>query len=428
MGRESMRGPAQGGAKRPESGVLAVNETRLGALLRRIAEFGFQGEGKGIDRQALSDAEIGARRYVVEYAREYGAEVSRDRVGNLFCRWSGSGKGPPVMTGSHLDSQPQGGALDGAYGVCVGLEVIAALSQVRGDGYRPIELAVWTNEEGCRFAPGTMGSSAFVGPGLLETYLEASDSDGVKFRDELRKLDEVFSDVPIRVLGGEVAFLVEAHIEQGRQLEEAGVPIGVVKGSQGVRWFRVRIMGRAGHAGTTLLRDKEDALMSAVEILEWLYGKLLGSDEHLYITVGRLAVYPGSINVIPGEVVFTVDVRHPDEEVLDEIEKRLKERVEGVRWGSGEVERLMAMPPQKFSRLVREVVAGSALSLGLDYRCITSGAFHDACRFVRHCPTGMVFVPSIGGISHSPEERTEEKDLMAGARVIGETMVRLARL
>ena len=405
--------------------AAAVDEKRLGELVDRVGSFGAL-PGGGIDRQALTAADLDARRFLVDLARSNGAVAFRDPAGNFFFRWAGRGDAAPVVTGSHCDSQPTAGSLDGAYGVCAAIEVLAALSATGYHAARPIEAVVWTNEEGCRFAPGTMGSNAFVKPELLEEFRRSADGDGVTFGDALRELDGCFADVPMRSLGAPLFAFVEAHIEQGPLLEERDVPIGLVAGIQGCRWFEFKISGQASHAGTTPLSNKHDALMAAVEVAAGVYRLLKAGDERLRLTIGRLLVRPGSPNVVPAEVVFTVDLRHPESALLDQVEGELRSLVRSTAGCSVEIARTMTMPTTTFDPLVVGAVERAARAWNMSHLELHSGAFHDALRLSEHCPTGMVFVPSIGGISHSPQERTELRHLAQGARVLAEAVVDLA--
>ena len=412
-------------ADRPAAVAAAVDQRRLGELVSRLATFGAL-PGGGLDRQALTEPDLAARRFLTDLARSYGAEAARDPAGNLFFRWAGTTDADPVVTGSHVDSQPSGGTLDGAYGVCAAIEVLAALSSTGIHARRPIEAVIWTNEEGSRFSPGTAGSTAFVRPAVLDEFRAACDLDGVTFADALAALDARLPDVPSRELARPIHAFVEAHIEQGPLMEDRGVPVGVVRSVQGTRWFEFRVAGLGGHAGTTPLSRKRDALMAAVQVADGVYRILRASDDTMRLTIGRLIVHPGSINVVPAEVVFTVDLRHPDLAVLDDIERRLRALAVPTAGCEVGVERIMIMPPTAFDPGVVGAVQAAVDALGVPHMGIDSGAFHDALRLVEHCPTGMVFVPSIGGHSHSPLERTDLADMTTGARVLAHAVLALA--
>lgn len=410
----------------PEEVAAAVDGARLEDLVRDLSALGGL-PGGGLDRQALTQSDLDARRLVVDRCRSLGARPWRDPAGNFFLRWpAATPDGPPVASGSHIDSQPSGGNLDGAYGVCAAVELLAALASTGARLRRPVEAVIWTNEEGCRFAPGTMGSSAFAAPALLEEFLAATDASGVTFAAALAQLDAAFPDVPLRPLGTPLHAFVEAHIEQGTRLEDTATTIGVVERIQGSRWFRFRACGAASHAGTTPRSRKRDALAAAVEVASALYGLLAAGDDALRLTIGRLEVVPGSVNVVPAEVTFTVDLRHPNTEVLDEVEGRLLALARPTAGCDVEVVRTMTMSPSLFHPDVVEAVARGAGSLGLPSLRMASGAFHDSVRLIDHCPTGMVFVPSRDGVSHNTAEHTDPDDLVAGARVIAHAVVELA--
>ena len=403
----------------------AIDGARLAALVGKLATFGARTDG-GVDRQALTAEDFQARRYLVDLARSYGALAFRDPIGNLFFRRPGlDDDADPVVTGSHADSQPTGGRLDGAYGVCAGLEVLAALADLDVEHRRPIEVAVWTNEEGCRFAPGSMGSGAFTEPELLDGFLDTADAAGRTVGEELSMVEELFADVPLRPLGTPIHAFVEAHIEQGPVLADAGITIGVVRGIQGTRWYEIAVDGIAAHAGSTPRKHRQDAFRAATEIAAGIYAMFDEGDERLRMTVGRVTVAPGSVNVVPEQVTMTVDVRHPEEAVLDGIEAKLCALT--ARYGGrARLERTMVMPPTAFDARIRDAVRDAACALDLPSMEIESGAFHDSLHLARFCPTGMVFVPSVDGLSHNPREHTEPADLTAGARVLTAVLLRLA--
>ncbi|MDT0570274.1 M20 family metallo-hydrolase [Streptomyces sp. DSM 3412] len=404
----------------------AVDEARLGTLVGDLAAFGARPDG-GVDRQALTPEDFKSRRFLVDLARSYGAQAYRDSIGNLFFRRPGQdADAAPVVTGSHADSQPTGGRLDGAYGVCAGLEVLAALADSGVAHRRPIEVAVWTNEEGCRFAPGSMGASAFTEPSLLDGFLATADTTGRTVGEELAEADPLFADVPLRPLGTPVHAFVETHIEQGPVMADAGVTIGVVRGIQGTRWYEITVDGIAAHAGSTPRANRQDALRAATEIATGVYAAFDAGDERLRMTIGRLTVGPGSVNVVPEQVRMTVDVRHPEEAVLDAVEERLRE-LTAAHAGRARLERTMAMPPTGFDGRIRDTVREAARDLKLSAMEIDSGAFHDSLHLARHCPTGMIFVPSVDGLSHNPAEHTALSDLAAGTRVLAASLIRLAQ-
>jgi N-carbamoyl-L-amino-acid hydrolase len=405
----------------PHSIADHVREPRLLDLIERLAHFGARADG-GVDRQALTQMEIDARRFLLGHARSLGCTAFQDRAGNLFFRCEGTDSGPPVMTGSHIDTQPAGGKLDGAYGVCAGLEVIAALRDSGRRTRRPVEVVVWANEEGCRFAPGSMGSAAFVDPARLPTFREARDARRATYGECVDLVHRQFTDVPMRDLQLVVYAFVETHIEQGPVLEQAQIPIGVVLGIQGVRWYRVRAVGQASHAGTTPLEYRRDALRALTDLAGRMYA-LAEQTAGLRLTIGMIDVVPGSINTIPGEASLTLDVRHPDEDALDRCTVMLARFCEAPRFGCDVgFEQSMGMPTTWFSAPVRTSIREAADGLGLASMDMMSGAFHDSVHLARHCPTGMIFVPSREGVSHNPTEYTERRHLVDGARVLAATV------
>jgi N-carbamoyl-L-amino-acid hydrolase len=404
-----------------------VAPSRLIDLVEQLACIGERPAG-GVDRQAMSDADLQARRFLASYARSLGCEVRQDVAGNLFFRRDGSEGGAPVMTGSHIDTQPAGGKLDGAYGVCAGLEVLAALRDMGASTRRPVEVVVWANEEGCRFAPGSMGSAAFVDPRRLEGFRATRDAAGTTYGDGVDRMLRELDDVPACALQRDVHAFIEAHIEQGPVLEQARVPVGAVLGIQGVRWYRVRAVGQAAHAGTTPLEHRRDALRALADLATRLYA-VADRNPALRLTIGTLDVAPGSINTIPGEASLTVDARHPEAAVLDGCASLLADFCAQPRHGC-EVTftQSMAMPTTWFDHAVTASIREAADALGLPALEMMSGAFHDSLHLASHCPTGMIFIPSRDGLSHNPAEYTEPGHLVAGAQVLAAVVARHAEV
>jgi N-carbamoyl-L-amino-acid hydrolase len=409
-----------------------VDGKRLQAALDALARFGGREDG-GVAREALTEIDLQARRHLVEQARMLGCEVEIDDCANLFFRRPGTSALPAVLTGSHADTQPVGGKLDGAYGVVAGLEVIAALNDAGVDTLRPIEVVAWTNEEGSRFGPGAMGSSAFVDPARLPAYRAAVDAGGVSFGAALDAALLAMPDVARRPLRQAQAGYVELHIEQGPVLERAGVPLGVVTGIQSVRWYRVECTGCAAHAGTTPMDERSDAMAAAVEMAHRLYAHAqLEAATGLRLTLGRWQVSPNSINTIPGRVEFTIDVRCVDETVLARFEDRLRAIAHGLAWrGHIGFECIFSRATTHFSEdmlalVDRACTRAARLSARPGPLRLTSGAFHDAMYLSEHCPSAMIFVPSMGGISHNAAEATDPRELLLGAQALAHTVVELA--
>ena len=409
-----------------------VSSERLRTAITELARFGGRSDG-GVSRQTLTDIDLQARRYLVERARELGCIVEIDDCANLFFRRPGQAELPPVLTGSHADTQPVGGKLDGAYGVLAGLEVIQALNDAGVQTLRPVEVVAWTNEEGSRFGPGCMGSSAFVDPGRLAGYRAVVDGDQLSFGDAVDRALQAMPDVTRRAMKLPMAGCVELHIEQGPVLEGAGVPLGVVTGIQSVRWYRVKATGVPAHAGTTPMEVRADAMAACVGMAHQLYAAAAqAAASQLRLTLGRWVVSPNSVNTIPGEVEFTVDVRCVDEQVLVQFDATLRGIVSSCVWrGHLALECFFERPPTHFPAgmlaLVEEA-CGRACRLAAKPAPIpvTSGAFHDAMYLAEHCPTAMIFVPSKGGMSHNAAEETAHEDLVLGAQALAYAVTRLA--
>lgn len=414
-----------------------VDDARLQRAIADLAAFGARDDG-GVSRQTLTAIDLEARRHLIEHARALGCEVGIDACANLFFRRAGLDDTlPPVLTGSHADTQPVGGKLDGAYGVMAGLEVIAALNDAGLRTRRAIEVVAWTNEEGSRFGPGCMGSSAFVEPARLTAFRTATDGDGVRFGDALDAALAAVPDVPQLPMARAMASCVELHIEQGPVLERANVPLGVVTGIQSVRWFRVTCMGQMAHAGTTPMDERADAMASAVALAQRLYAYAAAeAATQLRLTLGRWLVAPNSVNTIPGSVTFTIDARCVDEAVLDRFELALQTAIADVRGlratrNDITVESLFRQAPTHFpadmQALVETGCTRALRQVGHDQPVrLTSGAFHDAMYLAGHCPTAMIFVPSRGGISHNAAEYTDAPALLLGAQALAYTVTALA--
>ncbi|SHK50716.1 M20 family metallo-hydrolase [Paraburkholderia terricola] len=405
--------------------AAAVSPPRLQRLIASLASFGGDKSG-GVNRQALTPDDIRARAYLIGYAQELGCSVLRDDAANLFFRRPGGKDGSPVVTGSHIDTQPTGGRLDGAYGVCAGLETIAALNDAGISTAHPIEVAVWTNEEGCRFAPGSMGSAAFVQADRMQEFAASKDDKGRSFAEELEVVDSTFFDVPKRAMSVPFRAFVEAHIEQGPILELAGAKLGIVTGIQGVRWFRFTVVGRSSHAGTTPFEARLDAVRCAADLVIQAYAQSDGSDPQLRLTVGRFNVDPGAVNTVAAGVEFTIDLRHPNDERLDSLETLFRSWSGSHQGCDVRVERIMSNPPTHFPREMVHVVRTAARTCDSHAIEMLSGAFHDSMYLARHCPTAMLFVPSIGGLSHHPAEDTNPEDLAIGARALTRALLALS--
>lgn len=415
-----------------EAARAHVDAERLRVAIAELACYGGRSDG-GVARETLTEIDLQARRFLVDRAKALGCSVEIDDCANLFFRRPGRTGLPPVLTGSHADTQPVGGQLDGAYGVLAGLEVIHALNDAGMQTERPLEVVVWTNEEGSRFGPGCMGSSAYVDPTRLATYRATVDGSGVTFGSALDRALQQMPEVRRRAPRQPLAGYVELHIEQGPVLEGAGVPLGVVTGIQSVRWYKVTVTGVAAHAGTTPMDVRADAMVAAIDLAGRLKASAARAEAHqLRLTLGRWIVSPNSINTIPGEVTFTIDVRCVDEQVLENFDRELRHFL-GAYSGPCRIalESMFERAPTRFPPAMLAVLdsacrqacraAGRPAPIS-----VTSGAFHDAMYLADHCPTAMLFVPSVNGLSHNAAEATEHADLVLGTQALACAITRLA--
>lgn len=403
--------------------VNCVDQARLWRRLMKMAEIGAIPDN-GVNRQALTREDIDARRQLVDWAKARGFGIAVDGIGNLFVRRPGrQTNAAPVVTGSHLDSQPQGGRFDGAYGVLAAFEVLEAFEDAGIATERPLVAVAWTNEEGGRFAPGSMGSMVFTGSRLLDDFLDAVDEDGVNLGDALADTLAAIPEADRWPFNFPISAYVEAHIEQGPRLESAAVPIGVVSGIQGSRWFEVEVSGDSAHAGATPLSARRDALQDAIAAIGRLNELLHDDSDQVRFTVGRMTLEPNTPNSVAGRVIFTIDLRHPDSATL----ARLSEAVgrtcqQAAARCDVSVRETFNLEPCLFDAKIQDVIESSARRLDVPNLRMPSGAFHDAQFLSGVCPTGMIFVPCENGISHNPKEFARPEDLAIGARVLAATV------
>jgi len=407
--------------------VAAVSEQRQWNRLMAMATIGAIADN-GVNRACLTELDRQARRLLVGWAREIGASVSVDAAAILWLRREGTGPdAAPAVTGSHMDTQPNGGRFDGIYGVIAGLEVLTALHQAAEAPRRPIEVVAWTNEEGGRFAPGCMGSMSWSGYRPIDAFADVLDPDGIRFGDALAGQLDAEADLPRRPLGGQPLAYVEAHIEQGPRLEAEARDIGIVTGILGSRWFTVTLTGDTAHAGTTPLALRRDAVQDMVRAIGALNELMHDPDDVLRFTVGRIVVAPNTSNSVASRASFTIDFRHPDKNVLlargDAVEHVVRR---AVRHAGVSVQETFHALPVEFSPIVVDAVERAAVAQGCGCVRLPSGAFHDAQFVVPVCPTGMIFVPCRKGISHNPAEYSEPVQLAAGTRVLTQTLSELA--
>ena len=405
---------------------LAISAEHLLEQVHALAEIGLTTEG-ACCRLALSDEDRLGRDQLILWMRELKLEVSIDPIGNIFGWRAGLEDLPPVMTGSHIDTVRTGGRYDGPLGVLGGLEVVRALNQAGIVTRRPLVVAAFTNEEGARFHPDMLGSLVYVGGLSLEEAYASHSADGKVLIDELTKIGYV-GQAPLPLCKPHA--FVELHIEQGPILDIEGVTIGAVRDLQGISWQELTIVGQSNHAGTTPMRLRHDAgyCAAAISVFMRELTKEMGGAQ--VATMGVTKLHPNLINVIAARAVVTVDLRNTDEALLKIAEQKLNafltklSNEEGVTITS---HRLARFEPVKFDQSIADLIASKAQTLGYSCRTMTSGAGHDAQMMARFCPSAMIFVPSVKGISHNPAEHTEVADLVAGGNVLLQTLLELAK-
>ena len=407
---------------------LRVDGGRLWRRLGRMARIGATPAG-GVHRLALSDADRRARDLFGEWAASLGLAVSVDGIGNMFARRAGTDRArPPVVLGSHLDSQPTGGRFDGPLGVLAALEVVQTLEEHGVATAAPLEIANWTNEEGARFAPAMMGSGVFSGRFELAEALGAADPDGVTVAEAM---DRIGYRGPAPVGGRRLGAHLELHIEQGPILEQEARAIGVVTGVQGTRWFDLTIIGEEAHAGPTPMPGRTDPVAVLGRALVELYRRVETEfAPHGRLTFGVLTAAPASRNTVPGQVRVSVDMRHPEDDALDAMEACLREEAaracaqRGAEWRLATIWR---SPTVRFSGRCIAAVREAAERCGYGWMPLMAGAGHDSVHTNDVAPTGMIFVPCAGGVSHNEAERITPEQAEAGANVLLHAALSLAR-
>ncbi|MGD9941295.1 MAG: Zn-dependent hydrolase [Clostridia bacterium] len=405
--------------------TLRVNRQRLLESIETLGQLGRKPDGSCC-RLALTEEDKLGRDLVVSWMQELGLKIQIDRVGNILAVLPGAEDLPPVMTGSHIDTVATGGKLDGCYGVLAGLEAVRSVKEAGILTRHPLAVAVFTNEEGARFQPDMLGSLVYAGGLAVEDTLAMPIDNAATIGEELARIGYAGSMEPGAI---RPSAFIEAHIEQGPILASGAGRLGVVKDLQGISWQEVIIRGAANHAGTTPMHLRRDAAWGAAQVICFVHDLALEFGGSQVATVGSLKLDPGLVNVIPREAVLTVDLRNPVESRLQEAERRLADYLSQLSKETGLEtfnRRLSRTEPVVFDDMVIETIRESAELLGQPYQLMTSGAGQDAQMLARICPTAMIFVPSIGGISHSPLEATSPDDLELGANVLLQAMLKLA--
>ena len=396
---------------------LQVDGKRLWDSLMEMAKIGATAKG-GVCRLALTDLDKQSRGLFIAWCERAGCQVSIDPVGNIFARRPGrNNRLPPIVTGSHLDSQPTGGKFDGAYGVLAGLEVLRTLNDGAVETEAPVEVVVWTNEEGSRFAPAMMGSGAYAGLFPVADVYAARDVDGKTFGEELERIGYKGEPRGTPAVGA----YFEAHIEQGPILEAEKRTIGIVTGAQGQRWFEITLTGMEAHAGPTPMARRRDALVGAAEIVRTVNRIGHEFQPDACATVGMMQVHPNSRNVIPGRVFLTVDFRHPIDARLAAMDAALRAEAAAIADKCRlelELKQILDFKATPFDAGCVAAVRAGAERQGYSHRDIISGAGHDAVYIAKIAPAGMIFVPCEDGISHNEIENATLDDLAAGCQVL----------
>ncbi|MFB6270266.1 MAG: Zn-dependent hydrolase [Halobacterium sp.] len=383
----------------------------------------------GLHRLALSDADREARDRFVGDLEDAGLAVRVDEIGNVFGRYdAGDPDAAPVLVGSHLDSQPYGGRFDGQLGVLTALEAVQSIAESPVEPDRPIEVVNWTNEEGSRFQPSMLGSAGYVGHEPVDDLLAATDRDGNAVGDELERIG-YDGDAPCEPPEAGVDSYLELHVEQGPVLDDRDLPVAVVDGVYGLAWLRITIDGQANHAGPTPMHGRSDALVAASDAISEINRLPQQLSADAVATVGEFDVEPNSVNVIPSTATFTVDTRSYDDDVVENAVERIEAEVAAAadRHGAdADVDRLSRHHSMAFSDRVRDAADRAVEAAGVDATHLVSGAGHDAQHLQSITDAGMLFVPSVDGITHSEEEYTEWDDCVAGARAFTHTTLELA--
>jgi len=405
---------------------IKINEDRLWNSLNKMATIGATPKG-GVNRQTLTDLDKKSRDLFIEWCKDENLTIKIDEIGNIFARRNGkNNKLAPIMSGSHLDTQPTGGKYDGALGVLSALEVIKVLNENKYTTEAPIEIVVWTNEEGCRFPPAMTGSAVFSGQHKLKDALNIKDPEGLKLGDELKRIKyNGKTKCAPKKIGG----FIETHIEQGPILEIENKSIGIVTGAQAQKWYEIKIIGMEAHAGPTPMNIRKDALVGASKII-----LLVNSIGNKFqpggcATCGVIEIKSPSRNVIPGECFLTIDFRHPYDKTLKKMDKILKKEIKNISNETNleiNIKQILELKSNVFDKKINKTIKNVTNKLGYSSREIVSGAGHDAVNINSIAPTSMIFIPCIDGISHNECENVLKEDVTKGAEVLLHSIIKLA--
>ena len=405
---------------------ININEDRLWQSLNKMATIGATPKG-GVNRQTLTDLDKESRDLFIKWCKEENLDIKIDQIGNIFARRKGkNNKLPAIVSGSHLDTQPTGGKYDGALGVLSALEVVRVLNENNYVTEAPIEIIVWTNEEGCRFPPAMTGSAVFAGLHNLKDALKIKDPEGKTLGDELKRIKYNGTS---KINPKKIGAFIETHIEQGPILEMEKKNIGIVTGAQAQKWYEINILGMEAHAGPTPMNKRKDALVGASKIV--LAVNKIGN--HFQpggcATCGVIEIKSPSRNVIPGEVFLTIDFRHPENKILNKMAQMLKKEIKSISKLLNlkiKTNQILELKSNKFDKNINNTIKSVIKKLGYSSREIVSGAGHDAVNINSIAPTSMIFIPCIDGISHNESEDVLKSDVSKGAEVLLHSMIKLA--
>ena len=404
-----------------------VDADRLWSRQQATDEIGATPAG-GAHRMALTPEDIASHRLIADWALARGWAIEIDDIANMFVTRAGTSPDlPPVTSGSHTDSQPMAGRFDGMSGVLAAFEALEAIDDAGIATVAPLEVAIWNNEEGPRFNPACMGSAVYAGVRTLDELVDQVSPDGVRLGDAIQALRDAIPEAGRREIGAPIGAFLESHIEQGIELQDAGTTLGIVTGMQGYRRWLVDVRGEDAHSGTQPISRRKDAFVAATEMAVALRQAFADETDEMRFTIGRFEVRPGGISVVPGHVHFTIDMRHPNSDLITQQGNRIEEI---CRAHAGpcevEVEEFITSTTLTFPDDIRERLKAAADRRGISNQPIFSRASHDARHISRLCPAGMVFIPCKDGISHNEAESAEKDDCAAAAQVIADVMVDLA--
>ena len=407
---------------------IKINHSRLISSIYEIAKIGKLPNG-GVRRLAFSKNDLIAKKKIIEWCKELGLSLSIDSIGNIFARLQNSKNSTrkSIGIGSHFDTQPHGGKFDGAYGVLAGLEVIRTLKEKKINLEKPVELIIWSNEEGCRYTPPLMGSLFFTNTIKLKNLKTIKDSKGILLKDELIFFHKLGLK---KILKKQIGSFIEIHIEQGPILENLNKSIGIVTGAQGSRGLNIDFIGEDSHSGTTPMNIRKDTVVALSNFVVDFTNQAKKLDKDLRATVGSIITFPGSRNTVSGRSSITVDIRHKDINILNKIETIIQKICQKIKIQfkvKAKIQKKYILPTVNFDSKIISIIKKSCDEIGYNSKKMLSGAGHDAVSLSKVMPTGMIFIPCKNGISHSEKEFASNKDMIAGCNVLLKTVIKMKR-